>query len=379
MTRNRTISSILGKETNDQSSRNSSHIRIQKRKKVPCYCNNCKGKLVLKRTKFIHDQKNTNGSDRDNSSENGENTQDNTLEIIEEVEEVEQLQVDDEYRASTSTSATLQGNIEIQSLQILTKNVDTGDDNTGHSFLPRKCTRRTNRPITNRRSLEIPEDEISEFTSRQNTESSFGDSETNTGQYSEIFENYCPPPYEDMDTEELSTDDNYLWILLWIMSFHTRFNIPETATESLLKFMKLVLNEIGSNSFKNFPDSFYLAKKALRLKDRFQSFVPCPKCHKLYNKQEVKNFRHNETLSIMKCSHIEFPNSSRQRLRSCNTPLSRQLDISTVQPELIFPFAGIRQQLTTMFRRQGFKNHLRHWSNRQQFNDILTDIYDNQV
>ena len=95
------------------------------------------------------------------------------------------------------------------------------------------------------------------------------------------------------------------------MSFRTRFNIPETATESLIKFMKLVLEEIGGDKFKNFPDSIYLAKKVLGLKDQFQSFVPCTKCHKLYNKQDVENFRQNETLTIMKCNHVEFSNSAR--------------------------------------------------------------------
>ena len=90
------------------------------------------------------------------------------------------------------------------------------------------------------------------------------------------------------------------------MNFRIRFNISETATESLVKFMKLVLTEIGGNEFTNFPSTLYLAKKSLGFNDRFHSFVPCPKCHKLYNKDEVVNFRQNETLSIMRCNHIEF-------------------------------------------------------------------------
>ena len=93
----------------------------------------------------------------------------------------------------------------------------------------------------------------------------------------------------------------------------------------------------------------------------------------------MENFRQNETLTIMKCNHVEFPNSARRRLRFCNTPLSQQIDSLTIQPELIFPFAGIRQQLITMYRRQGFEKSLRHWSDRQQFDNILTDIYDGQV
>src|ERR1044071_4294968 len=144
--------------------------------------------------------------------------------------------------------------------------------------------------------------------------------------------------------------------------------------------MKLVLTEIGGNKFNNFPSTLYLAKKSLGFNDRFHSFVPCPNCHKLYNKDEVVNFRRNETLSIMRCNHIEFPNSSSRRLKPCDIPLSRKPDyVGIIQPELIFPYAGIREQLATMFRRKGFENSLRHWANRSGFDDILTDIYDGRV
>ena len=81
----------------------------------------------------------------------------------------------------------------------------------------------------------------------------------------------------------------------------------------------------------------------------------------------------------MKCNHVEFPNSSVRRSRLCNTPLSRKIDDSHIQPELIFPFAGIQEQLAGMFRRKGFENSLRHWANRSEFDNILTDIYDGHV
>ena len=124
--------------------------------------------------------------------------------------------------------------------------------------------------------------------------------------------------------------------------------------------MKLVLTEIAGDKYKNFPSTFYLAKKSLDMKDQFHSFVPCTKCHKLYNKDEVVNFQQDKVLSITKCMHVEFPNSSSRRLRYCNTPLSRKMDSDTIQPKLIFPFAGIRQQFTTMFYWEGFESSLCH-------------------
>src|SRR6266498_765690 len=85
----------------------------------------------------------------------------------------------------------------------------------------------------------------------------------------------------------------------------------------------------------------------------------------------------------MTCRHIEFPNSSLHNSRSCNTPLSRKISVSAnrtvIRPNLIFPFSGIRQQIATMYCRPSFKSHLRHWANRSQSVNLLTDIYDGDV
>ena len=110
------------------------------------------------------------------------------------------------------------------------------------------------------------------------------------------------------------------------MSFQTRFNIIEIVTDTLIKFMKLVLTEIGDDDFKDFPNSIYLTKKALGLEDNFQSFIPCLKCHKLYQKQEVVNFRQEDTLDVMNCIHVKFPNSNRPIY--CDTSLSRIIERS---------------------------------------------------
>ena len=80
----------------------------------------------------------------------------------------------------------------------------------------------------------------------------------------------------------------------------------------------------------------------------------------------------------MKCNYVEFLNSSVRRSRLCNIPLLRKIDDSHIQPEF-FPFAGIQEQLAGMFRQKGFENSLRHWANRSEFDNILTDIYDGHV
>ncbi|GBC48665.1 hypothetical protein GLOIN_2v1770724 [Rhizophagus irregularis DAOM 181602=DAOM 197198] len=203
----------------------------------------------------------------------------------------------------------------------------------------------------------------SEDTNEDNESNGDDESENNN---SETFEDYsCPSfkPYQDPDvTPTPTSDDNkFLWILIWIMKFQMRFNISETATESLIKFIKLLLDEIGDTAFENFPVTLYKARNIFNIEDRFYCFAACTKCHKLYNKQEVEEFRQDEILAIMKCQHIEFPNSSRRQ--KCQTPLSHQIRLLNKvsnRIEMIYPFSTIRQQLATLYLRSGFERSLRH-------------------
>jgi len=108
--------------------------------------------------------------------------------------------------------------------------------------------------------------------------------------------------------------------------------------------------------------------------------VVCTKCHKLYNKQEVKEFHQDGALAVMKCRHIEFPNSSRRRM--CQIPLSHQtklLNEVSNQSEMIYPFSTIRQQLAMLYLQPEFEKLLRHWVNQPHSDNIIIDIYDSQV
>src|SRR3954447_18108858 len=127
-------------------------------------------------------------------------------------------------------------------------------------------------------------DESDGYSTEEDTSTDDGH-ESSDNECHEIFENYsCSSfePFQDSNSQSIN-NSIFLWIILWIMSFRMRFNLLETATESLIKFFKLVLIEISGSDFDTFPNSLYQARKDLDLKDRFHSFVTCPKCHKLYN------------------------------------------------------------------------------------------------
>jgi hypothetical protein len=297
MPRKRSISNISGETNQPYSAR----TRL-KAIKVPCNCPKCKGKLVLNRTKLLYESGNI-GSGSQTSSNSSSN-----IPII----EAELPQMDTVDSISTPTAYSMSSiqraiDAEIPPIDIEEELSDVDVDTyINHEYFiasrirERRYIGRVQTTIDE--GSESTEDEMSDI--GDENEPSLGD---------EIFEDYTTPDFDLYNTEETTVNEDFLWILLWIMKFRTKFNIPETATESLIKFMKLVLSEIGGDDFKDFPDSIYLAKQALGLKDRFQSFVPCSKCHKLYLKKEVEQYCQGETPTIMKCRHIEYPNSASRR------------------------------------------------------------------
>ena len=98
-------------------------------------------------------------------------------------------------------------------------------------------------------------------------------------------------------------------------------------------------------------------------------------------KHEVVNFQQGSDPAIMKYQHVEFLNSELRKTRLCNTPLSQKIGgkSTIIQPNLTYPFSGIKQQLAAMYNRPDFESNLRHWTNHQQFDNILTDIYDGRI
>lgn len=385
--RNRSIASIIGEET-ASSVRSSSNIR----RKVICNCPDCNGKLVDSRTKEIHES----------AHQEYQGSQSTIL------AEIQQLEIG-EGSASASARRPLEPNEQ---------NSDDDDHRSGRASEPmehsdddddyfiddsflfrrrvRRYTTRTTRPVISGGDDGGDGDDPDDNTDDDKTSESSESSEFSTEEdiYSdslssdydvndEIFEDYSTPHYEPFQPFQpfQRFHPRYLWILLWIMNFRTRFNVTETATEALIKFMKLVLCEVAGDDFNDFPDSLYLARMKLGLRDQFHNFVPCPKCHKLYQNQQVTNFQQEGIPAVMKCQHIEFPNSSHRKSRPCNTPLSQVISANQkkIRPNLIYPFSGIKQQLASMFLRPGFEESLRHWANRSSDENIMTDIYDGNV
>ena len=359
----RSVSRILNEEFGEEST---STAKSHGRRQEPCYCSKCKGKLVDIRTKTIHEGKDP---DDDQDSEYAQEATNPSPSL-------------EDHNENSDGDDEISDNDEnlIQRMEM----VETEDDFP--TILPRQRSRRYASKQT-KISEEVPElfTTDDELNTNSESEGNSDNNNDNDNEYNEIFEDYSQPQFQDQIQidSETTANSQFLWIILWIMRFRKRFNIPETAIESLIQFVKLILTEIGGSDFSEFPGSLYLARNILGLKDQHHSFTACPNCHKLYNKKEVEEFRQDGNLAIMKCNHVEFPNSKAKKSKQCQAPLSEKSSLLhgriSIRSEKIFPFASIIKQLTSMYCRHGFEKNLRHWSERKQFDNILTDIYDGNV
>lgn len=377
MVRKRSLSSVLDDNPITTNPRISVRTIVQPRRarKVRCYCSDCKGILVDPRTKTRHELQEL--VDELSEEVSADASSPPIDEISEVLEVLENTGIQENYSSEVLENPRIQENVIGEPSQLTALNEQRVDE---VQLLPRKRELRYTSARISIINLGQNTTEGDQNDGNSDDDESNGDNESENNN-SEFFEDYSCPSFEPFREPNIAqTNNEFSWILLWIMKFRMRFNIPETATESLLKFMKLVLEEVGCTTFENFPATLYKTRNILNLEDRFHSFVACTKCHKLYNRQEVEGFRQDGTLAIMKCRHIEFPNSSRRRM--CQNPLSHQIrllnEVST-HSEMIYPFSTIRQQLAMLYLQPGFEKSLRHWANRAHSDDIITDIYDGQI
>ena len=177
------------------------------------------------------------------------------------------------------------------------------------------------------------------------TEDDSSEISTESDEFCDIFEDYSAPSFKfPSNCGNKSTDSQFKWIILWIMNFRIKFNLLNTATEALLKFISLVLLEVGVE-FEPFCSSLYTANQSLGISDSFIKFVAYKKYYKLYKVDKVEKFQQNNQIIMIKCIHIEFPNLV-TKCKICSIVLSTQsklLNSSIMnKPELIFPFATIQ-------------------------------------
>ena len=201
-------------------------------------------------------------------------------------------------------------------------------------------------------------------------------------------EQFTAPNLEESSEPKPETDDNVnknenSWMLLWIFKFQSRFRLPDTATDSLIKFIRMVLTDANCKMSEDFPTSAYMARNLLGIGKLEKGYAVCLSCNALYNNTKISANQNDQAFTRSKCTHVEFLNHPIKSKRNpCGSELLKKVPVNNGyvwRPNITYPLIPLKIQLLSMFQRQGFEEQLRKWTNRDVGNESMSDIYDGRI
>ncbi|CAB5216352.1 unnamed protein product [Rhizophagus irregularis] len=220
MTRRRSINQIMGSER--IANRLSDRRFSKKRTKVPCYRDKCNGKLVIIRTKMLHEA-------AENTTDSNLNSGLASLLLINQEEDstitsLEENLINEDILVLPNEEISVITLLEEDSTTIPLNEKDNSTtpeyNKNEYIFLPRKCTRSyANCPqiiLEHSGTEDLSNSDYEQHTDTSSSDGNESDDET----FADTFENYLPPDFKSYQEEEKTTIDNkFSWILLCIMTF----------------------------------------------------------------------------------------------------------------------------------------------------------------
>ena len=198
---------------------------------------------------------------------------------------------------------------------------------------------------------------------------------------SEQHVEFDAPEYDyGNESSKMSIPDinvGFTWIIYWIFKFQERYRLADTATDSLIKFVRYILVSIDKNTYSEFPKTLYMARKSFGIGDQLIKFATCKKCCKLYAIKDLPTDR------PFTCTFQDYPNHTMAKLRSsCNANITKQVPTNQgklFRPSLIFPVTSIKHRLQQLYNKKGFEESCQKWAVRPGYDQELADIYDGRI
>jgi len=332
-----------------------SDLNTRTRTKVYCYCKICNGKLVDPRTKKSHELKYNKSYTNNNYGNNYQEPEEGNN--LMEYEPVPEINIP--LSNFTGQSPEVIEPLSERTYSFLTKKVPIHESEKYQKIKKGKISDLVleNLLPDNERNKDDNRNKGFDDSDGDGDSESFED-EDNDSEDSEDSEvdddgeaNFASTDFEDGEPNlpNINVDDNYTWVILWILRYQQRYKLPNVAIDSLFKFLKAFLSMIDKNKFSSFPSSLHTAKKSLGISANIIKYAACNQCHKLYDISELSN-----KTEILTCSFIDYPNHSQERFRQkCNNPLVKKVDSNSgnpiFRPIMTFPIVNIKQQLTLFF------------------------------
>ncbi|PKY38937.1 hypothetical protein RhiirA4_452039 [Rhizophagus irregularis] len=338
-----------------------------KSRKVPCYCNKCKGLLIDLRTKRKHDFKRNISPRRiienmDQDLTNDNSNQDGSVNLL----------INNPNFTEVDLTSSDDDQIEIN------RSIPQEEN---YTFLPKKVLsdkpKGKQKGISSSSRIKYPiiviEQNISDDDGDNNDYDENDQNDNNLNFVEENPNEHSSSGFDVPETEDLydgpKRGTSYLMLLL--------------STDSLVKFLRYLLILLDANTFDFFPTSLYMARKTLGICAHIIKYAACEKCCKLYDVAEVSNINPNQVPVKSHCIHIDLPNHPMANQKNeCMTKLTKTVHTingTLYRHSLIFPTISLKHQLQLMYNRKGFESSCRKWADRYSDSQYLNDIYNGRV
>ena len=266
-------------------------VLTRKHKRVTCYCPDCHGqKKVDIRTKRNHESRYLLGLEP--TTQQGPSTLSNPL--------ISRQSDSEEYEGSTATSGD-----DLQNEDLTMAFED--DLPSAHPSVKGKFKEPPSL-ITQTFDWEddiYPSDQDEAYPEEESSDDEANLEEESLGDQDEIpsFDFNAPqidpetfdPPFQSTEGRQNE------WIILWLMKFQQRFNLPDIGLDALIKFLRRVFQYYKIYDADIFPTSIYTAKSGLNFSTKYREYAICTACYSLYNPAELKNYKEDDQPSVKIC------------------------------------------------------------------------------
>ncbi|CAB5180826.1 unnamed protein product [Rhizophagus irregularis] len=158
----------------------------------------------------------------------------------------------------------------------------------------------------------------------------------------------------------LNTNETTRWAMLWVYLFQDTFVLPQTASATLLDFLKDLLESFNNTTFSDFPSTIYRADRLLGVEHEYRNYIVCPHCHHLHLPDIL-----NGNVQPIKCN-------------KCNEIITKMVWTSKgnhlIKPIKVYPYYSIIQQLELLLSKPEMEDLLESCFKREIDDDIFADV-----
>ena len=262
-----------------------------------CYCINCKGINVSKKTFRRHLLKENQLNFHIKPKQKITKKHDEYIDIYSNQSlsnELDVLSSDNDIIATTSYNTKAKRNRSIPSISILQENnlLDMNSLEAEFEF----------DYIASKNDNDFTEMEI-DYITVNGIDKVDSDNENSDEEYNAIKTNYNLINI-DYNPPILDTNETTKWVILWIYLFQDTFMLSQTANGILLDFFRKILQSFNKEAFLDFPSTIYRADRSLGIEIEYKNYIVCPQCHHLYlldilNKNQHIKCKCNEIITKM--------------------------------------------------------------------------------